>query len=287
MRLFRAKRRRQRNRKRDADEGAVGTARVGRFFAIALLIGATAAGLPLAAYIGYQQVLSSGYFAPKNLELEGNLRLSREAIVALAGLEEQSLNLFDLDEEAIEEALEAQPWIESASVETSLPDTVRIRVVERELLGVVNADQLYLVDTNGQVIEPLSSGEVRGPIISGTDLLAGAAGHEAILEGFAIAELYQSIGLQRWAPLSEVNYDAVIGYTLFAGQTEVRIGADRFDERLRRLWQVYVVLEENGTSAEYVLLDNDTELDRVALKVWPKIVAAPPPQVEGVVQAKQ
>lgn len=287
MRLFRAKRRRQRNRKHDTEDGAVGYAKVGRFFVVALLIGATAGGLPLLAYIGYQQVLSSGYFAPKTIEIEGNLRVSRERIIELAGLLDTSLNLFDLDADAIKETLESEPWIESADVETSLPGTVKIRVVERELLGIVNADQLYLVDTTGRVIEPWSpSTQVKGPIISGTELATGE-GHEAILEGFAIAQLYQSIGLQRWETLSEVNYDAVIGYTLFAGQTEVRIGTDRFEERLRRLWQVYVVLEENGTRAEYVLLDNDESLDRVAIKVWPKIVAAPPLPVENAVQAQQ
>src|SRR5690606_40888372 len=104
----------------------------------------------------------------------------------------------------------------------------------------------------------------------------GAKAH--VTTGFHVAQSYQAMGLEKWAPLAEVQWDDRLGITLFAGETEIRLGHDRYDERLRRLWQVFALLEARDARAEYVLLDMDTNLDQVAIKPYPKIVSAPPPE---------
>lgn len=239
---------------------------------------ALVAGLPYGVYLAYRQVVESGYFAPETIEIEGGARVSREEILELSGVGEADVNLLDLDVSEVAQRIERHPWIGSAVVETELPDVVRIAVEERELLGLVLDDQLYLVDMAGEIIKPWAPGDVvDGVLVSGMEGRLAAGGPDArgqVLEAFGLAQQYASLGLERWAGLSEVNVDAHLGYTLFVGEhgMEVRLGWDRLPERLQRLWQVYEVLESEGMKAEYVLLDLEEDLDRVAIKPIPRVV---------------
>ncbi|MBB3949196.1 cell division protein FtsQ/DivIB [Aureimonas jatrophae] len=69
-----------------------------------------------------------------------------------------SHSLPSLDVDAARKAIEAMPWVESASVEKQYPDTVRVRLVERKPFALWQRDKdLWIVDRDGREIVPYAT----------------------------------------------------------------------------------------------------------------------------------
>lgn len=91
----------------------------------------------------------SSAFHVHHVEVAGTAHHSRADVVRLSGVT-RATNALWLDEGAVERRLEQDPWIASATVSTSFPWTVHVRVVERTPAAVVDrgSDRL-LVATDG------------------------------------------------------------------------------------------------------------------------------------------
>jgi cell division protein FtsQ len=90
--------------------------------------------------------------AVANVEVEGRQRASREVI--LSALEvERGMPILTFDPAEAKRRLERVPWVRSASVERRLPDTIRIRIAEREPLALWQRQgKLVLIDHEGVVV---------------------------------------------------------------------------------------------------------------------------------------
>jgi hypothetical protein len=82
-----------------------------------------------------------------------------------------------------------------------------------------------------------------------------------------IAHFYGSQGLIRFDALSEIHFDELVGFSLLTRDLhlEVRLGHDRFLERLGRLRDVLRTLDGEDLTERYILLDAEGELTRVAV----------------------
>ncbi|MEC9398119.1 MAG: hypothetical protein VX475_10890, partial [Myxococcota bacterium] len=69
------------------------------------------------------------------------------------------------------------------------------------------------------------------------------------------------------AALDHVHADPVLGLSLIVGDQgmEVRLGWGRWKERLERYNVVHGSLAERGVDVEYILIDQDDDIDRVAV----------------------
>lgn len=94
----------------------------------------------------------SPLFAAKHVRVEGNQRLSDQAVRARSGVEE-STNVFHLDADAIASRLLADPWIAAATVRRDLPNTVVLDITERRAVGRINAlgDASVLADDGSEL----------------------------------------------------------------------------------------------------------------------------------------
>jgi cell division septal protein FtsQ len=233
-------------------------------------------GVPLGLYQGYMALMRSDYFVLSALHLEGHQRLSRDEVLLIAGLDGRR-NIFTVDADRIAQRLRQNPWITEAEVELDLPRTARIRIVEREPAGWLFAGTLYRVDTDGFVIEPGTVAELQGPLITGLepttraelgrDELANRRGFAGgrVRQALDLARSYEAALLPRVDALAEIHYDELMGFSLLTQDhgIEVRLGHDRFEERLERLRDVLLTLEGRELGGRYVLLDGD--LSRVAV----------------------
>lgn len=87
-----------------------------------------------------------------SVEVEGRDRVSREAILSALDVA-RGMPILAVDPEQAKRRLEEIPWVRSAAVERRLPDTLYIRLVEREPLAFWQRDgKLVLIDRDGTVI---------------------------------------------------------------------------------------------------------------------------------------
>jgi cell division protein FtsQ len=141
-----------------------------------LRAGAIVAGiaLVLAACVGFY---NSSLFAVRTVEVVGATHVSADAVRALARVPaDATLIRFPADAVALRVA--ANPWIASVSVSRVFPSGMRIRVVERVPVAIVDAgSSMWLIDGAGAAIAtPTIDASGMVPVIKGVpglDLKAG------------------------------------------------------------------------------------------------------------------
>src|SRR4051794_22942700 len=97
---------------------------LGRVLAVALLVGA--------AWL-VQDFASSSRFQVRNVRVQGNQLLSRDAVDATASI--GGANIFWVNRADVAARLGQLPLVQHVEVSAALPDTVDIRIVERQPAG--------------------------------------------------------------------------------------------------------------------------------------------------------
>ena len=110
----------QRNQRRINVQRAVG---IGRRVALAVVV------IGIALWMVHR-AQSDKRFAVKTIEVSGAAHTSREALNAVTSAY-AGANLFKIDIARVQSDLRALPWVSRIEIEKKLPDTLRIRVVER------------------------------------------------------------------------------------------------------------------------------------------------------------
>jgi cell division protein FtsQ len=120
-----------------------GEPRAARAWALVAIVLVLVAGIAVAATY-------TPLFAANDLRVEGSGDIPREEVLRAAGVDERT-NVFHLDVRAAERRLEGDPRILDATVHTSLPDTLAIRIVPREAVAILEAAD-SLVGADGVMI---------------------------------------------------------------------------------------------------------------------------------------
>ena len=119
-------------------------------------------------------ISTCSYFFVSSIEVHGEKRLTDREIIDLSGIKEGD-NIFAVDLKSVSEKLSRQPWIRFAEVDRRLPDSLIIRVEERQPVALARiGDRLFLVDSDGTCFKSFSESEgFSAPVITGIDTDAG------------------------------------------------------------------------------------------------------------------
>lgn len=199
-----------------------------RWLSVALALTAVGFGVQ----VGMQKLREPGSFPLRNVRVEGDLRNLAEMDLQPLANEYLGLNFFTANLDALHAALAANPWIEDVAVRRWWPDTVEIHLRERTAFGYWG-DQEEMVDVNGHRFRPTALRQP-GP----WPHLKGPDGREkALIKAWQdVHALFDPIGLT----LVKLEQDERRSWWLtFDSGLEVYVGRERFEERLRRLVQVY------------------------------------------------
>ena len=227
---------------------------------VALYAGHRAAGL----------VAALEMFQVQRIVIHGNQRLSNgEVLALLQGLRGRSLLAIDLEDWRL--AVMNSPWVADAGLRRTLPSTVDVTIRERSPLGVGRINgSLYLVDERGIVIDEYgpSYADLDLPIIDG---LSSTPGEEAtdIERAMLARRLLESLRTRNLAAqISQIDVsDARNAVVLLEGNpTLLRLGNERFVERLQSYLEIASALGEQVPSIDYVDLRFD---QRVYVKPAP------------------
>lgn len=96
----------------------------------------------------------SPYFQVKNISIEGDA--SQETVATIEGL--KGRNIFLIGGKKAEKKLQQdQPWIKSIKIIRGVPDTVRVRLIERDAaFAWKTGEKTYLIDIEGIVFKEVS-----------------------------------------------------------------------------------------------------------------------------------
>ena len=231
--------------------------RIGLVFALSLIV-----------YIGLQTIRSTPLFNLEEVILRGTQRLDESEVMSALELE-RGQSLLSLDLSALEEKLEEQPWVLSATLERSLPAKLNISVQERRLAGVALLDGFWGLDEGGRPFVRLSAQEVLGyPLITGLDQESFSTepevGRRLFYRALELARLYADRPFPIDQRLSNLHITSVGRLELLLEQTRVSLGRDRLGERLERASLLLERLEREGRRPEYLILSDD--LSRAIVK---------------------
>ena len=102
-------------------------------------------------------------FRIATIEVKGNHFLSEGEVREMLG-PAMGGNLMSADLGRLRSNLAASPWVGGAVLRRKLPDTLLVDVIERFPIALAEADQLYVMDASGELIDLL------GPRTAGFDL---------------------------------------------------------------------------------------------------------------------
>ena len=102
------------------------------------------------------------FFKVQSITVSGNARYTSEEVVAASGIEIED-NLFLLNKYSAAQAIfEKLPYVEEATINRALPDTIVITVREcAAAAGVVTPEGYWLISENGKLLERTDTGCAR------------------------------------------------------------------------------------------------------------------------------
>ncbi|MGC2524330.1 MAG: FtsQ-type POTRA domain-containing protein, partial [Stellaceae bacterium] len=115
-------------------------------------------------------------FRVADIRVEGRATTDRETILAALGAR-PGTPILAVDPERAKQQLESLPWVRSALIERRLPDTIYVRLVEREPMALwQHGGKIDLIDRSGAVI-PVTRLDrfAKLPMVVGEDAAAHAA----------------------------------------------------------------------------------------------------------------
>ena len=218
----------------------------------------------LAIYAGYRAVavvVGLEVFHIDRINVRGNHRLSNgEVLAILEDLRGRSVLEVDLSE--WRGTLMNSPWVADASLRRTLPSTVDVVILERAPLGIGRINgSLYLVDDRGAVIDEYGPNyaDLDLPIIDGLSTAPGDAGSD-VYRALLARRLLDALRVRNMASqISQIDVsDSRNAVVLLEGDpTLIRLGNERFVERLQSYYELAPALREQVPTIDYVDLRFD------------------------------
>lgn len=212
-----------------------------------LVIGGTWAAVAAGAMFGPQAVRESQMLCLTEMDVRGNERVDRQALIAASGVELGD-NLVTVNLETAADEIQKLEWVESVSLRRAYPDRLAITVQEREPVSLLADGQLWFVDRDAEVFKPVVAGEwVDMPVVSGVTVddrgVDPVGSRERLRNALKVVE---AVGLSRHLDQADIGelrvldhggFDVVLaqtGATLHLDESSYETGLQRLDTLLDR-----------------------------------------------------
>lgn len=200
----------------------------------------------------YDHLLEDRFFCLKEVEIKGCQKLPQEQLLSLIQVEGRP-NLFTVAPGEISKRLESHPWIEEVRVRKVFPNKISIQIKERKPIAILQLEDPYYIDSKGVIFAPV--GERDGynyPFFTGlTRQTLEREPEQSKRLIMKALELLAALTQRRVSPLeeiSEIHMEKVFGVECFTKNEgiEVKMGWDRFGEKLKRFSIIWSDLQRRG-----------------------------------------
>lgn len=209
--------------------------------------------LSILVIVGIYFVLKHEMFNIKMVKVGNNRVVSNEDISNLSGIKIGE-NIFMIRDKEIVKKVKRNGYIEQVKIERKLPDTVIIKVTEREAeyYQEENGD-FFILDKNGIFLEKLKNIEGLNffPVI-GMDLVGAQIGEKIkdsdirkfdFLLEFSELRKVNSSGYE----FSKVDLSSMVSITTQVENIEIKLGkSDELKEKLEKAMNIYIENELQG-----------------------------------------
>ncbi len=193
--------------------------------------------------------LNSGFFAVKTIEIDGNERVSDEAVLQSLNME-KGMNLIGYCLHNRKQQFELDPLISRADIFIHWPDSVKVEIEERKAMGYLPYMGLYLcVDALGSVIGSVHHVDEGTPVLTGVSVDGFSLGEPVatsnterfaiMLDGLSILEKY---GLN--TVVRKISVASPSDILLYTDTLEIRCGTK--DDLDRKIAIAASVLEDGS-----------------------------------------
>ncbi len=195
----------------------------------------------------------------REVRFEGIGSLDRAELLKRANVIRDT-NLLSLDLKEIRKRILTEPYVKDAEVRRNLYSgqlTIRLRL--REAVALINCNGIHGIDADGVLLEEMRKmASCDLPLINGVRTRKVKSG-ERIVSGdldraFRILEHVSSSDLESVVMLSEINVGDSRNAVLYVGKngTQLRLGRDRFQERIDKAVAILTDFQSKGKEAEYI-----------------------------------
>jgi cell division septal protein FtsQ len=237
-------------------------------------LAAIAAALPVLSYQAILAAMATPHFSLKHIEVKGLASRDQDTFLDQVGIV-PGTHIMKLSPRELSARIGALDWVASVDVRRKLPDSLEIRVVEKQPVAVLAAGDLYLVDSHGQPYSRLRTEEVPAlPVISVEGIenldaktLEGVSPDSLLIEAAAIVTEYSALSLAAAYPVEEVNVDPVDGFRIWTAQGQVSflMGHGPFARKWERLDLILRDLSKRGAQVKSVSFDISGDPDRTVV----------------------
>lgn len=208
----------------------------------------------------YRHTQSNARFAVRHIEVTGAVHSAKADLERITSRYE-GVNLFQIDIARVQADLRTMPWVNRIDIEKKLPDTLRIRVAERQpaALALMNGD-LHYVDEQGMAFAPLT------PVVGDPDLpLISNAAKKDLPRCVALLRELRARDSAVYSRISEVKPMAPHGFALFDRELGafVYVTGDGLSEKWRSFYGVVRAERIGRGTIEYADL---RFADRIVIK---------------------
>jgi cell division protein FtsQ len=166
--------------------------------------------------------------------------------------QQDRLNFFTLEIAQIQQQLEAMPWVYSVSIRKRWPSTLKIHIVEQEIVAVWN--DRALLNRFGEIIEAAPKTlQKRYPLLYGKDELSS----EVLTTYMKINQLLKVNKFKIASLTSDTRHSSAI---VLENGIALRLGQEQKLDRIQRFLTVYPLLQEKYdiNTISYIDLRYDT-----------------------------
>lgn len=141
--------------------------RVGSSFLRVMVAAGFLVSLSLAFILLYQYLLHSPYMQLEKVLVRGVEEGIRQALIEDSGLN-RPVSLLGLNLHALQQKMEAHPWVDEVQLERRFPHTLVVRAKQEIPVALVLIDDLYYINRRGEIIQKAAEWKyVDLPVITG------------------------------------------------------------------------------------------------------------------------
>jgi cell division septal protein FtsQ len=211
---------------------------------------------------GYRYLITAPYFAVEQITVKGVKQIPPEQVIRQSRLKINE-NIFSVDLAQVKKRLETHPWIEQASVHRILPRSLKIEIKEREAVALINLENLYYLDKNGEIFKKVSREEsLNFPVITGiTQSELSSAGRQdtedLLGKALTLLDLASGKGWLRRSNISEINIDPELGLSIFTADNaaQIKLGLDHLSRKWSHLQRLLPFLQARIRTIRYIDLN--------------------------------